>query len=282
MAVIDIRAPGVLHALETPRHTAVWEVLRRLARPASVAELSTMTGMDSNGVQRSMDALTDAGLAERLPSRANRRQPTYRTRSETVVVTFEPADREQRLAIERITAVLRDHVRHQMDGSESRSAAGTDGASAGWRFDAHRLVSLEIEEAEELRRMLQELLDFLEVAQARIKKANPDDAAASNTCVSIQVAGTAGSGLPTAALHFVPREGVDDYVRGSHANGIHLLSPREREVALMLASGRSRPEIARDLGVTSNTVATIGKRIYAKLGVRRRAELSNRIRRAGA
>ncbi len=280
--MVDIRSQGVQHALETPHHTAVWEVLRRLARPASVAEISNITGMDAKGVQRSMDVLTDAGLAERLPSRANRRHSTYRTRSETVVVTFEPADREQRLAIERVTSVLRDHVRRQMDGSESRSEAEADGASASWRFDAHRLVSLESEEAEELRRMLQELLSFLESAQARITKANADDAAASNTCVSIQVAGTAGGCIPTAALHFVPRDGVDDYVRGSLANGMHLLSPREREVALMLASGRSRPEIARELGVTTNTVATIGKRIYAKLGVRRRAELSNRVRRAGA
>lgn len=48
---------------------------------------------------------------------------------------------------------------------------------------------------------------------------------------------------------------------------------------MMLSSGLSRPEIARKLGISLNTVGTLSKRIYAKLGVRRRAELSNRIRR---
>ena len=47
--------------------------------------------------------------------------------------------------------------------------------------------------------------------------------------------------------------------------------------AIALAHGSSRPEIARRLGLSPHTVATISKRIYAKLGVRRRAELANRL-----
>jgi DNA-binding CsgD family transcriptional regulator len=39
-----------------------------------------------------------------------------------------------------------------------------------------------------------------------------------------------------------------------------------------------RPEIAKQFGISVNTVATIGKRVYAKLGVKRRAELSARLR----
>ena len=56
------------------------------------------------------------------------------------------------------------------------------------------------------------------------------------------------------------------------------LSPREREIALALASGSTQPEIARRIGVSPHTVATFAKRIHAKLGIRRRAELVNVLR----
>ena len=58
---------------------------------------------------------------------------------------------------------------------------------------------------------------------------------------------------------------------------IDQLSPREKDVAVALAQGSSRPEIAEKFGISINTVASIGKRVYAKLGVSRRAELAARL-----
>jgi DNA-binding CsgD family transcriptional regulator len=46
----------------------------------------------------------------------------------------------------------------------------------------------------------------------------------------------------------------------------------------MLARGQSCPEISSALDVSVNTVRTITKRLYAKLGVRRRAELVHWLR----
>ncbi|MGH2922090.1 MAG: response regulator transcription factor, partial [Gaiellaceae bacterium] len=50
------------------------------------------------------------------------------------------------------------------------------------------------------------------------------------------------------------------------------LSPREREVLRLVASGSTNKEIAAALSIGGETVKTLLARIFAKLGVRRRAE----------
>lgn len=50
------------------------------------------------------------------------------------------------------------------------------------------------------------------------------------------------------------------------------LSPREREVLRLVASGSTNRQIAEQLGVGGETVKTLLARTFAKLGVRRRAE----------
>lgn len=59
------------------------------------------------------------------------------------------------------------------------------------------------------------------------------------------------------------------------------LSPRERHVLDLLAQGRSNKEIARELGVSANTVKTHLANLYAKLGARRRTEAVAAARRSG-
>lgn len=53
-----------------------------------------------------------------------------------------------------------------------------------------------------------------------------------------------------------------------------LLTPRERDVARVLASGKSHKETARILGVAPSTVRNHTQAIYAKLGVDNRANLA--------
>lgn len=59
------------------------------------------------------------------------------------------------------------------------------------------------------------------------------------------------------------------------------LSPRERRVLDLLAEGHSNKEIARELGVSANTVKTHLANLYAKLGARRRTEAVAAARRNG-
>jgi DNA-binding CsgD family transcriptional regulator len=55
------------------------------------------------------------------------------------------------------------------------------------------------------------------------------------------------------------------------------LSPQQREIALMIAQGRSNQEIAEDLGVSGNTVAYHIKQLFLKLDVHDRAGAVERI-----
>jgi DNA-binding CsgD family transcriptional regulator len=55
------------------------------------------------------------------------------------------------------------------------------------------------------------------------------------------------------------------------------LTTREREIALMLAEGLSYKEISASLFVSLSTIQTHVARIYGKMGVNSKTELSRRI-----
>jgi DNA-binding CsgD family transcriptional regulator len=55
------------------------------------------------------------------------------------------------------------------------------------------------------------------------------------------------------------------------------LTPTERRVAELAATGRSNKEIAQSLFVTINTVEGHLSHAYAKLGIRSRAQLAHRL-----
>ena len=56
------------------------------------------------------------------------------------------------------------------------------------------------------------------------------------------------------------------------------LSSREKEIALLIAEGKSDKEIAHTLNISAQTVSTHNKKIFKKLGVHSRVELMNKIR----
>jgi two-component system response regulator DesR len=56
------------------------------------------------------------------------------------------------------------------------------------------------------------------------------------------------------------------------ADRVGSLTPREREVVKLLTSGATNRQISEQLGIGAETVKTLVSRIYAKLGVSRRAE----------
>lgn len=253
---------------------SAWEVLRRMGKAIEISELSTALGADPASLRESLDALSDAGVIEKLPIRSPRKHPAYRTNGEFLAVAYEPGDPSDAEAVLRIAATLREQVHAALPRGET--------GGGGLVLGSWQTVHLEPKEQAELQRLVDEVIDLLEAARVRISRADGAAVPAVNVHVAIEVATAAPGTPPLPAVRFIPRSQATEFTRTSVAEAVAKLSPREREVALMLANGRSRPEISRELGVSGNTIATISKRIYAKLGVRRRVELSNRIRRGRA
>jgi len=63
-------------------------------------------------------------------------------------------------------------------------------------------------------------------------------------------------------------------VRGT---GLSALSPQQREVALLIAQGRTNPQIAKDLGLTLNTASYHVKRVFERLEVNDRAQVADKL-----
>jgi len=63
-------------------------------------------------------------------------------------------------------------------------------------------------------------------------------------------------------------------VRKTLSGSGSILSARQREVALLLKEGLSVKEIASKLFITENTVKSITKAVYGKLGIHSRVELT--------
>ena len=65
--------------------------------------------------------------------------------------------------------------------------------------------------------------------------------------------------------------GLAGEIRRRNEPDVPVLSPREREVLKLIASGRSIPAIAQELYLAPSTVKTHVQRLYEKLGVSDRA-----------
>jgi DNA-binding NarL/FixJ family response regulator len=63
---------------------------------------------------------------------------------------------------------------------------------------------------------------------------------------------------------------------GPEADGFDALTGREREIADLVAAGRTNREVAEQLVLSPKTIEAHLRNIYAKLGVRSRVELARR------
>ena len=207
--------------------------------------------------------------------RATRRVPSYRVMHDAFVLVFDPGNPAHQAAVEEIAAALRAHARHQV-GSD---AEDTRVIGPPWPLRAFRGLLLEPHEFKELQHLMSELIRFLDATHARMTGNHGQDARSLNLAIAIEAFTPDPATWPFPPIHFLPADQVDGFQHATDPRSLGALSTRERSVAMMLTAGHSRPQVARKLGISINTVGTLTKRIYAKLAVRSRVELANRLRR---
>ncbi len=267
-----------------------WEVLRRAATPMGVQELSEACRTDEEEMQRSLDLLVEAGLAVRLRATTRVRKITYRSVAEHVVIKVNRADPEQAsfmtLGLSRIRAYSRGLV-------DSVRPEALDARVQGLQLSGCLSLMLTVEEAEELKRVLRQAWAVLGEYSKRAwlgqrgegrpeGTVQPSDADAAERTrfpfhVSLEFHPLDATPLPLPEATSWSAESVAKEVEFVATAPAAVLSPRELEVARLLASGRSRPEIARALRLSLNTIGSMTRRIYAKLSVRNRAEFTSRM-----
>lgn len=277
--------PGLADALTDPFNRAVWELLRRRARASTVEELAELMQAPRDTVAHALARLQVIGLVRPAFEPGTRRRNAFKIARERLVIVYNREDRKQAEAAHAIRSQVAEHGRSVLETARSQGASHGDEA-----IEVHRSMSLNRDEVVELRRRLRAVTDYIE----QVESASAGRPHLCNYHMAIEVRPLKELVLPTASLHVIergataadpPAAGVAaDRGRGSATTlggGTKVLSTREREVARMLADGRSCPEIAQTLDLSVNTVRTITKRLYAKLGVRRRAELVNWLRGPG-
>jgi DNA-binding CsgD family transcriptional regulator len=260
----SIRDDAVLALVRDGSLGGVWEQLRRNGRPTAAADIAASLGLQEGPAIAQLDRLVALGLAKRLPMSARRRQLRFEAISGQVIVRYRlPEDEEllQELVTSRVAHTLQAMPR-------------TSGHDRTFGF----VTRLTESEAQEVRRLLGSIADLLNGAASR-KPSWRDGLGPPNHAVHLRLEPINEPALPTPHLLLAP---VGQEVTGpsrpaAGSNGRDILSPRERQIGAAYLRGLTRREIAAELGLSENSVATFTKRLYTKLGIKRRGVLAGRL-----
>jgi DNA-binding CsgD family transcriptional regulator/DNA-binding MarR family transcriptional regulator len=260
-----------------------WEVLRRHLTPMSAQEFASACSVTHSEALASLDLLLDGGFVVRHRATARRRHTTYTVAADEIILVFDSDNEEQRRWINSQATEFRRFSRDAIDSHITMPPRGGGvKRSYGEFYRAPTLTPAEVERACAILQQAVDAIAELEreaLARSRRDKKSGSVAAESSHAYMLAVnfvAVDAGV-LPLPKLAFMESEMALRRSALRATSPKSLLTARELEVATSIASGKSRPETAKALGVSANTVASATKRIYAKLGVRNRAEFTSRM-----
>jgi DNA-binding CsgD family transcriptional regulator len=258
----------------------LWECVR-VARRAAGGRLARRVTRPRKQVHSDLERLEACGLVVRRPRISRTGGSTWSVAGEPIIVTVPHDGLDAHRAS--IDGIRSNHCRYFDEVLQQFGMPESDPART-LRLNEHRLARVGPEDLHELRRRMHAVFDYLELIASR-RSGQTRDQSACNHAIRIEVRPIDGPVLPLPShirLH-APDDAADAH--GSPAEVATALTPgeaprkralsrREEQVAEALAGGLTRTELAQALGITTNTVGTLLKRVYAKLGVHHRAELA--------
>jgi DNA-binding CsgD family transcriptional regulator len=273
--VIDVRDADGMKLLSDGTALAAWELLRRNGDRLNAGEVSGSIYGEVNDVKRALGYLVDREILQCHPIRGRRRFPEYSCQKAGLVVEYRPNDLDDKglmlEALSRIGTVGQDvALRAQSIANE---ATPPEAVRRNLVFSTH----LDPSDAAELASRVDDLHAFMLLVESRNSGDYALDTAICNYRLDLRVSPIDGRRAASPVMVIRP-EGAGRYGELPRiSEEVASLSDREHQVAIGIVGCRSRREIAEKLGITDSTVATLTKRLYRKLGVHSRAELTRRI-----
>lgn len=271
---LELNDPAMMRVLLDTPTMQRWEILRRAQRSFSAAELADASKSTIVETQKSLDWLAEARLVLVKPASARRRDITYCAAMERLFLRWDrnnPADIAAWRAVEDFT---RAHSRQVVDEAARRPGAEMFAPN---NYGGSISVMLTDEDAAKVREAFRSAYAVLAEADQRAR-----GRAGSSTVhpyhVAFDLKRLWEPQPPMAEFFVIEATSLEKDRKVLLSAASKVLSPREFQIAKLLEAGRSRPAIAAELGLTPNTVASLSKVIYRKLGIRSRAELAARMR----
>ena len=270
---LDLAQPGVTDLLRNQRALSVWEVLRRTRRAAARSEVAQQLGLSEPETQKDIDLLASFGLVERVPASRHLRTGGYRVTCASIVVLIDPTD----ASYQPLVSSVLEHVSERSIEIIRRQNRSSDTVFRTRIKRAFSWLHVNEEEFEQVRMMLRSFDALIKRIEAR-QLCNPSPPSERpNLHLALCVTPLDGEVPPTPPLEVTTREQLERNRGVQSAQGMEQLSPREREVIMLLLGGRTEKEAAESLGLSPGTVRTHVVHAYEKLGVKRRSELSARL-----
>lgn len=274
--------------------------------PARLAEaILRMDGHDRRSARRILDQITPVEAGERWAPyfllRAATESRTHRIRTvmselDSHLETIPPARREEGANAEylALTHLILNSALHRPLDTESAFSGDRPTAKASLlRQCGAVLRALRAHSAGRLKEARLLATPLLRVSGARpriligaLLAASDESSPQLEEAVELAITHSSVGVLSRASTHIRPRISellaargsssltlFDDEASESAADGVSLLSPREREVAERAAAGETAKQIATSLHVSPNTVKTQLRSVYRKLDVKTRAQL---------
>lgn len=272
--VID--APHLMEALNDDGAAETLRQMQVRSEPLSIKALSELVSQPVAWVQGKVNLLSSAKLVSTVRAGRGHRSIRYAAVPPPLRIRFRAGHPEDAVRLAEFVRALRARVERRIE----EAGVAEKPIGPAWSFDSLYLPVMSAAERDELISRVRRVVDFLGMLEQRRgarrcarppmrERAEP----ATQHVVELRVRPLL-SILPAelAVEFFASKSGIGR--TPAPVASAASLAPRELQVARALAEGLSRPQIASLLGVSPNTVVTLSARVYRKLGVRSRAQLT--------
>lgn len=271
--VLDLARPGIVELLCNFRALGTWEVLRRFPKAAARPEIAQAVGLSEPETQRDLDLLAGFGLVLRVPASRHLRAGGWRAACQKILVLLDPTSESQQALLARVIEEFSERsiqAIRRVNRGPGQLARRRIKRSFNWLH----VTDEEFDEVRMLLRSFDALVKRIESRQFRQPVAPSERP---NLHLTLCVTPLDADSLPVPPIQMTTLADLQRDRQVDQAQQMDTLSPREREVTMLLLSGLTEKECAAKLGLSPGTVRTHVVHAYQKLGVKRRSELSARV-----